>query len=145
MIDESKMRDFRNLAEGLDIEKLRNALLKIDSVGWSLSHNLSVPSISLDLDEALNLSALLNRVLPKAIPDQSSEPTPDKRSLEYALSIWQDTRGESITREQAAEIAEEWKDESIRFPCTLSRDFHEGWSEACKMVAMNLRFRDFHL
>lgn len=28
--------------------------------------------------------------------------------LEYALSLWPDTRQETITREEAAIIAEEW-------------------------------------
>ena len=67
-----------------------------------------------------------------------------KTPLEYALSIWTDTRGDSITREDAALVAEELKEESLRIPASFPNEWHEGWQAACETIAMALRFKDFH-
>lgn len=48
---------------GLNIEALRAVQQRIDSIGWQLSHHLSVDRLDLSIDEALNLSALLARVI----------------------------------------------------------------------------------
>ena len=64
MTEQAKTTPDPRLAEGLDIDALRRSLRQIEAVGWALSHHLPVPSVSLSLDEALNLSALLNRTLP---------------------------------------------------------------------------------
>lgn len=48
---------------GLNIEALRTVQQRIDSIGWQLSHHLPVDRLHLSIDEALNLSALLARVI----------------------------------------------------------------------------------
>lgn len=45
----------------LNAAALRSALKQIDEVAWALCHHLPVPLIALTLDEALNVSALINR------------------------------------------------------------------------------------
>ncbi len=69
----------------------------------------------------------------------------EQSTLEYALSIWPDTRQDSITREEAGKLAEEWAPEAVRLPCNLSDDWVQGWETACQTIAMALRFKDFHL
>lgn len=63
--------------------------------------------------------------------------------IDYALSRWTDTRRDTITREEAAQIVERWANELL--PVSASADWHEGWQAACETVAMALRFRDMHL
>jgi hypothetical protein len=40
---------------------LLSALKKVEEVAWAISHHLPVPLLSLSLDEALNVSALIAR------------------------------------------------------------------------------------
>lgn len=67
------------------------------------------------------------------------------KPLEYALSIWADTRNDSVTRERAALIAEGLKDTGAQIPFASSADWIEGWEAAIETVAMFLRFKDAHL
>lgn len=74
--------------------------------------------------------------------DAAMATTPE---IAYALTRWPDTRGESITREAAAQIAEEWAVEGPHLPIAASAGWHDGWAAACEAIAMALRFKDFHL
>ncbi len=68
-----------------------------------------------------------------------------KEEIEYALSLWEDTRQETITREEAALIVEGLNDVVMEIPASLSGEFVEGWEAAIAAVAMFLRFKDCHL
>ena len=68
-------------------------------------------------------------------------PTPTSISNAVALSLWNDTRGESITRESAARVAERWQAERANTPNAVSADWQDGWDMACETIALALRFR----
>jgi hypothetical protein len=48
---------------------LRGAMKRIDAVGWALAHHTEVPPLSLSLDEALALSALVRWTLKETADD----------------------------------------------------------------------------
>ena len=62
-------------------------------------------------------------------------------SKTVALSLWSDTRDESITRESAARIAERWQIERANAPAAASADWQDGWDLACETIALALRFK----
>ena len=68
-----------------------------------------------------------------------------KMAIDYALSLWPDTRQDQITREDAALIADAWRAEAARLPLSLSAEWIEGWQAACDTIAMALRFKAYHL
>ena len=68
-------------------------------------------------------------------------PTSASISNAVALSLWNDTRGERITRESAARVAEHWQVQRASMPASTSPDWQEGWDMACETIALALRFR----
>ena len=58
-----------------------------------------------------------------------------------ALSLWNDTREESITRESAARVAERWMVERVKSPQAASAEWQDGWDMACETIALALRFK----
>jgi hypothetical protein len=71
-------------------------------------------------------------------------PEKPQTPLEYALSIWPDTRQELITREAAAQIVEQTLREVVpMLPVTFSEGELDGVELACDCATMALRFKDW--
>lgn len=74
---------------------LRDLMCRIDAIGWALAHHTEAPRLSLSLDEALALSALVRWTLEEKPMTETADPR------------WQwQQRWPSIRRWTEAEIAE---------------------------------------
>ena len=69
------------------------------------------------------------------------QPTSTSISNAVALSLWKDTRDETITREGAARVAEQWQVQRVSVSPAASPEWQDGWELACETIALALRFR----
>ena len=68
------------------------------------------------------------------------QPTSASISNAVALSLWKDTREETITREGAARVAERWQVQRTSMTAAASPEWQDGWDLACETIALALRF-----